>query len=539
MFTITDHPIDAAGLKAAMAHPEAGAYAEFEGWVRNHNEGRAVSALDYEAYAELAAAEGGAILEELRSECEIIDARCVHRVGHLRIGEMAVWVGVTARHREAAFRACRAIIDAVKARVPIWKKEHYADGTAEWVSCVACAKHGREALAGHRSPVPGSCSPAPARPQPNVPHPAEVTEAAFYRRQMALPEVGIAGQEKLRAARVLVVGAGGLGCPALSYLAAAGVGHLTVCDGDLVDATNLHRQVLFNAADVGRNKAEVAAERLRAQNPFITVTALTERCAPEHAREHLKAFDVVLDCTDNFSSKFLIHDACYLERRPLVQASLYQFEGQLQVFRPGSGAGCLRCLWPAVPEDGCVGTCADVGVLGVVAGVLGTLQATEALKVILGMPDVCDSHTLLVDVAALDFRRIARDRHPRCPLCGEAPTICDVTATGPAVLPSTGWSVDARILTAAQLAQFQVVDIRAEGERLGNPEWVQRLPRLDWTDADAFMRLPPDRPYLLCCAHGVRSRALVDHLRRAGHANFFTLIQGIDALAPLMEGMQR
>ncbi|MDA0577780.1 MAG: ThiF family adenylyltransferase, partial [Verrucomicrobia bacterium] len=298
------------------------------------------------------------------------------------------------------------------------------------------------------------------------------------------------------------------------------------CDGDHVEASNLHRQTLYDYADVGRSKAEVAAEKLRAQNPFITVVA--EPAHWEAASTLARDTDVVLDCTDNFAAKFSIHDACQRAGVPLVMAALYQFEGQLHVFRPGSGAGCLRCIWPDTPEDGCVGTCADVGVLGVVPGVLGTLQATEALKLMLGLSGVSDRDTVLLDLLTLDLRRVARDRHPDCPLCGRGQARVSVRA-------ASDWLVDARELKASDLPQWRVVDIRGFDERAGDPDWVQALPHVVWTDLNAFARLDPESRYLLACAHGVRSRHVVASLREAGYANFYSLRQGIEALARLLE----
>ncbi len=509
MFTLSSTPIDPAPLKDAMANAEAGAFVSFEGWVRNHNEGRAVASLEYEAFAELAQHEANAIIDAARRDFAILDAHCVHRVGHLAIGELAVWVGVTARHRDAAFRACRAIIDAIKARVPIWKKEHYLDGAAEWVNCAACAQHAAPASDGGCSVFDVSA------------------ESAFYRRQVALPSVGAAGQARLKSARVVVIGAGGLGCPALHYLAAAGIGSLSIWDGDSVDASNLHRQVLFDYAAVGRNKAEAAAERLRAQNPFITIEAHPLRVQAAQLATALADASVVLDCTDNFESKFLIHDACRRAAVPLVQAAIYQFEGQLQVFTPGTDAGCMRCLWPEAPEDGCVGTCADVGVLGVVPGVLGTLQAAETLKLLLGLPEICDRDTLLVDLLRGSTQRLSRPRNPNCPLCGHSEPPPPPAAT-------TDWLVDATALSPATLARYEVIDIRNADERVGNPPWILRLRHMPFPDFAPFLQLAPDRTYLLACAHGIRSRALASRLHRAGHPNFASLRQGVDALAPLL-----
>lgn len=512
-FAITAQPIDAAGLKAGMTCAEAGALATFEGWVRNHNDGRAVALLEYEAFPELAQHEGEAILAEARRRFAIEEACCVHRVGRLAIGELAVWVGVTAKHRDAAFRACRMIIDAVKARVPIWKKEHHVDGAAAWVRCDACAAHAH----GHAAEAELAG--------------VSAEERQFYRCQINLNAVGAAGQAALKAARVVVVGAGGLGCPALQYLAAAGVGRIAIWDGDQVDASNLHRQVLYAYADVGRPKAEVAAEVLSALNPFITVTPHVARLSSEQASAAVGEADVVLDCTDNFATRFLLHDACQAARVPLVQGAIHQFEGQLQVFRPGVEAGCLRCLWPEPPEEGCVGTCAEVGVLGPVAGVLGGLQAMEALKLLLNLEGVCDRDTLLVDLLTHEVRRIRRERNPAC-ACGAPQRVPATSAARATAEPD--WLVDAYALSPERLASLRVIDIRSPEEREGDPDWVQCLPNIPWHDVEALARLSRDASYLLVCAAGVRSRVVAARLHQAGHTNYLSLRQGIHALADLL-----
>ena len=247
-------------------------------------------------------------------------------------------------------------------------------------------------------------------------------EIARYSRHLLLPEVTAAGQARLKAGRVVVVGAGGLGSPAALYLAAAGVGRIGIADFDAVDVSNLQRQVLYDSRDVGRPKAETARARLVALNPHVEVVVHGERLTKDNARSVLAGYDVVLDGTDNFATRYLTNDACYLLDVPNVYGSIYRFEGQVSVFRRGHGP-CYRCLYPSPPEPGLVPSCAEGGVLGVLPGVVGSLQATEALKLLLGIGRSLAGRLVLYDALALSFREIALSRDPACPLCGDAPTI--------------------------------------------------------------------------------------------------------------------
>jgi len=244
-----------------------------------------------------------------------------------------------------------------------------------------------------------------------------------YSRHILLPEVGGAGQRKLLASSAFVVGAGGLGSPALLYLAAAGVGRLGVADGDAVDLSNLHRQILHRVRDLGRNKALSARDALRALNPDCEVDVVAERLSAANVRRTLRGYDVVLDGSDNFPTRFLVADCCRLEGIPLVSAAVIALEGQLMTILPGEGNSCYRCFLPEPPPPGLVPSCQEAGVLGAVAGVMGTLQATEALKVLLGIGEVLSHRLLVYDAFEGRFRTAERAPDPACPLCGEHPTI--------------------------------------------------------------------------------------------------------------------
>jgi len=258
----------------------------------------------------------------------------------------------------------------------------------------------------------------------------DLTDAQFkrYARHLILDEVGEEGQAKLLAARVLVIGAGGLGSPLLMYLAAAGVGTIGVVDDDTVDVTNLQRQIVHATDRIGENKVESATDALAAINPEVRVVPHKLRLAPTNAREIIDAYDIVVDGSDNFPTRYLLNDACYFGGRTLVSAALLRFEGQMSTFKAHLGPPhpCFRCLFPEAPPADLIPRCETAGILGSVAGVMGTLQATEVIKEILGLGDSLSGQFLIYDALGAIFRKIKISRDPDCPLCGEHPAIRDV-----------------------------------------------------------------------------------------------------------------
>ena len=245
-----------------------------------------------------------------------------------------------------------------------------------------------------------------------------------YARHILLPEVGGIGQARLLSAKVLVVGAGGLGSPLILYLAAAGVGTIGVIDDDVVDLSNLQRQVLHETAGVGLSKVDSAAQRVRALNPDVRLVPIRARFEADNARELVRDWDVVADGSDNFATRFLVNDACWLEGRTLVSAAILRFDGQLATFKPGGP--CYRCIFHEEPPEGTAPSCAEAGVLGAVAGMLGTMQANEVLKELLGLGTGMAGRLLIVDALSMTFRDVRVKRDPECPLCGDHPRITDV-----------------------------------------------------------------------------------------------------------------
>jgi molybdopterin/thiamine biosynthesis adenylyltransferase/molybdopterin converting factor small subunit len=246
-------------------------------------------------------------------------------------------------------------------------------------------------------------------------------QAVRYSRHIILPEIGGVGQRKLLNAKVVLIGAGGLGSPTALYLAAAGVGTLGIVDFDSVDLSNLHRQIIHGHRNIGRPKVESAADTLRDVNPDVKVVAHTEALTSENAMEILGQYDIIVNGCDNFATRYLVNDAAYLLKKPLVDGSIFRFEGQATVFMPGKG--CYRCLFPAPPPPGAVPSCAEAGVLGALPGMIGVVQATETVKLILGIGEPLVNRLMLYDALAMEFREVKIRRDPECPLCGDTPTI--------------------------------------------------------------------------------------------------------------------
>ena len=521
-FRFSAAPFDEPALRAELSDPTCGGYAAFEGWVRDHNEGRRVRRLEYEAFEPLAIKEGERIIAEAIAQFGVAHAACVHRIGALEIGEQAVWVGVTARHRDEAFRACRYIIDEVKHRVPIWKKEHYESGDSGWVNCERCAQpaeHTRHEHTRHQHAQ-----------QAHHSHTHDAAPAPDYSRQTALKEVGEAGQAKLRRAAVLVVGCGGLGVPVMSYLAAAGIGRIGLVDGDRLEASNLHRQTLYSLADVGRPKVELAATRLRALNSEVDVRTHALRRDAANAAEVIEPYALIIDCTDNFSTKFMLNDTCVRLGKPVIFSSVYQYEGQLQVVRPERGGACLRCVWPEAARDGLVGNCAEAGVLGPVPGTFGSLQALEALKLLLDLPGQLTDELLMLDLLGYGLTRVRTRRAADCPGHALREAAAGNTSAAGAGTSPIELSIDP--LEQALADGFEVVDIREPDElaRAATPcAGARHLPVAQLLHGQ--QPLPAGGKYLLVCASGKRSLAAALELRSRGYDQVFSLRGGIAALA--------
>lgn len=360
-----------------------------------------------------------------------------------------------------------------------------------------------------------------------------------YSRHLLIPEVGLAGQERLARARVLVVGAGGLGSPVLAYLAAAGVGRIAVVDDDVVDVTNLQRQILYATADVERPKAAVAAERLHAMNPQIAIDALGVRLDASNARDLVRLYDVIVDGTDSFGSRYLINDACVLEGKPDVYGSIFRFDGQVSVFGMPGGP-CYRCLYPEPPPEELVPNCAEGGVLGVLAGVVGTWQAAEALKLLLGIGAPLVGRLALIDVLGARVREVRVARDPACPVCGDAPAIRELAEIAPPVRDAAGIAeVEPAALDALLAAEprARLLDVREPHEAVfGAPPGAVVLPASQLEarmhELDATLR------YVVACRVGTKSIWAARRLRDAGFGGVRHLRGGLIAYALAADGFE-
>jgi len=365
-------------------------------------------------------------------------------------------------------------------------------------------------------------------------------EILRYSRHLIIPEVGIEGQQKLKAAKVLLVGTGGLGAPLALYLAAAGVGKIGLVDFDTVDFTNLQRQVIHFTADVGRKKLDSAAEKMKAINPNVEIVRHEVALTSENALDILKDYDLVVDGTDNFPTRYLVNDACVLLGKPNVYGSIFRFEGQATVFAY-EGGPCYRCLYPEPPPPGLVPSCAEGGVLGILPGTIGLIQATETVKLILGIGEPLVGRLLLYDALGMRFRELKLRKNPECPVCGAHPTVtklidyhqfCGVPQPGSAA-PAQETKVNEGEIDVVELKQkidrgddFVLIDVREPHEyRICNIPGAQLMPLGEFPKRVGELDAAAD--IVIHCRSGVRSAKACAVLRQAGFQHVRNVVGGI------------
>jgi adenylyltransferase/sulfurtransferase len=357
-------------------------------------------------------------------------------------------------------------------------------------------------------------------------------ELIRFSRHLTLPEFGVKGQKRLKAARVLCVGAGGLGSPASLYLAAAGVGTIGLVEFDTVDVTNLQRQILYTTADIGRSKLAAASARLRGMNPHLNVEAHDVRLNASNAPELISGYDVILDGTDNFAARYLVNDACVMAQRPNIYGSIFRFEGQASVFAAPNGP-CYRCLHPEPPAPGLVPNCADAGVLGVLPGIIGTIQATEAIKLVTGIGEPLIGRFVIYDALRMRFRELRLARDPRCAVCGDRPTIRELIEYEGYCDAGSSRAENSMDITVKELKQRmdrgdapRLIDVREPHEHA-----ICSIPGAELIPAAQFVQrlgeFDPGAEIVVHCRSGARSGRAVEMMTARGFTNARNLTGGV------------
>nr|WP_300050793.1 adenylyltransferase/sulfurtransferase MoeZ [uncultured Nocardioides sp.] len=361
-------------------------------------------------------------------------------------------------------------------------------------------------------------------------------EVRRYSRHLIIPDVGMAGQKRLKNAKVLVIGAGGLGSPALLYLAAAGVGTLGIAEFDEVDESNLQRQIIHGMSDIGRSKAESAKESIAEVNPYVEVVVHDERLDNDNVLQVFEGYDLIVDGTDNFATRYMVNDAAYFLKIPYVWGSIYRFDGQASVFAPtlADDAPCYRCLYPEPPPPGMVPSCAEGGVLGVLCASIGSIQVNEAIKLITGIGDPAIGKLVIYDALELEWRKLKVRKDPNCALCGENATVTgliDYDAFCGAVSEEAAEAAAGSTISVTQLEamlkereegtrDFELIDVREPNEfEINRIPGATLIPKGEFLNGNALGDLPSDKPIVLHCKSGVRSAEVLAIVKGAGYAD--------------------
>lgn len=369
-----------------------------------------------------------------------------------------------------------------------------------------------------------------------------VDEVRRYSRHLIIPDVAMAGQQRLMNAKVLCVGAGGLGSPALMYLAAAGVGTIGIAEFDTVDESNLQRQIIHGQSDIGKSKAQSAKEKISEINPYVQVITHEVRLDNSNVKEIFSQYDIIVDGTDNFATRYLVNDACVLLKKPYVWGSIYRFDGQASVFWAEYGP-CYRCLYPEPPPPGMVPSCAEGGVLGVLCATIGSIQTTEAIKVITGVGEPMIGSLMIYDALEMSFRKIKVRKDPNCPLCGDNPTQSDLLPDYDAFCGVLSDAAEVAVkdstISVTELADkiganddFYLVDVREPSEfEIVRIPGSHLIPKQGFLDGTVLATLPQDKPIILHCKSGVRSAECLAILKGAGFADATHVAGGVIAWA--------
>lgn len=512
MIVIQSDPIDTGNFKKQMLHSRVGAIVEFEGRVRDINEGQEVDFLEYDAFVDMCLVEGKKILQEAKAKFDILDARVIHRYGKLDLQDVAVWIGTSSIHREAAYAANQYLIDEIKTRLPIWKKEHYVNGESHWVDCRQCYQKSRS----KKEQKQHSCHQHKTVPQ----------YEQYFANQIKVPLIGNVGQLLLKNAKVLVIGCGGLGHPVVQGLATSGVGHVAICDPDKIELSNLHRQYLFDIDQIGKLKVEVVKQKIEKMNPFINLEAIDKKIELANGLDLLPKFDLVIDATDNFRAQFLLNDLCAFFKIPFLTASVFQEDGYIvgYDFSSDEQKSCLRCNWKNVPFDGLFGSCQSSGILSLLPQVVGSLVSTFAIKFLLKKESIAFNKKVVVNLDPFEIFTIKNGQMENCGFCKVRKNKEQFKEKLIETHIVNDFEIEVENLS--QLVHtYRFVDL-TEGLSL---HLKSNFHQASWLEGRKIeiQNAPEDRPILIICDSGLKSAQMAGELRQTGLKNIYSLRGGI------------
>ncbi len=486
-------------LKTRSSH--CGGIFVFEGRVRLSNNKKLVKYIEYECHYPLAYNVFQQLIKKVKKKFQLNFFQCRHRVGKVKAGECALWLGIRSIHRNDSIAACDYIITYIKNKFPIWKKEIYYNLEHSWIN--------DSSLLLNKNKITNK------------------NKKAYYSRQIIIPNIGEKGQKTLENKSILIVGAGGLGSVAITYLIRAGIGKIGICEYDVIEISNLHRQILYSFKDIGKKKSYILKEQLKDINPFIKIEIYQKLLNIKNIKNFFKRYDLILDCTDNFSTKFLINDAAFIYKKPIIRASVHHFFGQIEVYNSNWNSACMRCLWSIFPDNQKIGTCSQNGIIGAVTGVIGSLQALTAIKYLLNIGEELKNKITMIDLLNIDYKNLNSSKSKTCILCGDTPTITSLNKKNykHKIINKIEISY---IDFSKNLNKYILIDIRENLELEKQNNKYLHFPMSLLPNKISFFseQLKNNHKYLLFCSHGKRSLQAAIWLRQLGFYNIYSLSGG-------------
>lgn len=473
----------------------------FEGRVRLSNNKKLVKHIEYECHYPLAYNIFNALIIKIKKKFQLNYFQCVHRVGKVKAGECALWLGIRSIHRNDSIHACDYIITYIKNKFPIWKKEIYYNSKHSWIDDSNILLNKKKVI--------------------------KFNKKDFYSRQVLIPSIGEHGQKKLENKSILIVGAGGLGSAVITYLIRAGIGKIGICEYDTVEISNLHRQILYSLKDIGKKKSYILKEKLKHINPFIKVEIYQKLLSIKNVRFFFKKYDLILDCTDNFSTKFLINDASFFYKKPIIRASVHHFFGQLEVYNSIWKSACIRCLWATFPDDKKIGSCSQNGIIGAVTGVIGSMQALTAIKYLLNIGENLKNKITMIDLLNINYNKLKTIKNNKCILCGDNPTLFKLNKKNYKYNATNKIEIS-KIDFIKNKNNYTLIDIR---EIKNNNTYMHFAMSILHTKLSFFSsQLKNNKKYLLFCSNGKQSLQAASWLRQLGFYNIYSLDGGNESI---------